>query len=68
MLYYKKLNRVIFTLLFSFLITFSYDLFSQNEAEEVEEIIVTGSRIKTTATDSFSPVSIVDQEDILGDV
>ncbi len=26
---------------------------------------VTGSRIKTTATDSFSPVSIVDQEDIL---
>ncbi len=65
MLYFKKLNKVIYTLLFSFLITFSYDLFSQNEIEEVEEIIVTGSRIKTTATDSFSPVSIVDQEDIL---
>ena len=65
MLYFKKLNKVLFTLLFSFLITFSYDLFSQNEVEEVEEIIVTGSRIKTTATDSFSPVSIVDQEDIL---
>ena len=65
MLYFKKLNKVIFTLLFSFLITFSYDLFSQNDVEEVEEIIVTGSRIKTTATDSFSPVSIVDQEDIL---
>ena len=65
MLYFKKLNKVIFTLLFLFLITFSYDLFSQNDVEEVEEIIVTGSRIKTTATDSFSPVSIVDQEDIL---
>ena len=38
MLYFKKLNKVIFTIIFSFLITFSYDLFSQNEVEEVEEI------------------------------
>ena len=65
MLNFKKFIRVIYTLSFAFLFSFSFELNAQNETAEVEEIIVTGSRIKTTATDSFSPVSIVDQEDIL---
>ena len=63
MLYFKKLNKVIL-LFFFFFNYFFFELYAQNEVDEVEEIIVTGSRIKTTATDSFSPVSIVDQEDI----
>ena len=64
MLYFKKLNKVIYTLLFSFLITFSYDLFSQNEIEEVEEIIVTGSRIKRTDVQGALPTIVITKEDI----
>ena len=32
---------------------------------EIDEIIVTGSRIKGVNTDSFSPVGVVSQDDIL---
>ena len=65
MLYFKKLTKLFYIFVFAFLISLSFELYAQNEVDVVEEIIVTGSRIKTTATDSFSPVSIVDQEDIL---
>ena len=53
MLYFIKLTKVIDTFIFTFLISLSFELYAQNEVDDVEEIIVTGSRIKTTATDSF---------------
>ena len=63
---FKKLNISVFSLIFILISFVNFDVLAQDQsADEVEEIIVTGSRIKTTATDSFSPVSIVDQEDIL---
>ena len=61
-----KFAKSIYLIVFLVIFSLSFDVYAQSEsADEVEEIIVTGSRIKTTATDSFSPVSIVDQEDIL---
>ena len=61
-----KFAKSIYLIVFLVIFSLSFELYAQSEsADEVEEIIVTGSRIKTTATDSFSPVSIVDQEDIL---
>ena len=65
MLYFKKINKIIYLFIFSFLLSSSFEVYGQSQDNEVEEIVVTGSRIKTTATDSFSPVSIVGQEDIL---
>ena len=66
---YKVLTRVSLAVMFSASMFFSTNLFAQSSeqssADQVEEIIVTGSRIKTANPDSFAPVSIVDQEDIL---
>ena len=66
---YKILTRASLVVIFSACMFFSTDLFAQaseqESANKVEEIIVTGSRIKTANPDSFAPVSIVDQEDIL---
>ncbi|MEE3165680.1 MAG: hypothetical protein VX241_03900, partial [Pseudomonadota bacterium] len=66
---YKLLTRVSLVVMFSASMFFSTNLFAQaseqSSADQVEEIIVTGSRIKTANPDSFAPVSIIDQEDIL---
>ena len=66
---YKVLTRASLVVIFSACMFFSTNLFAQASEQEsannVEEIIVTGSRIKTANPDSFAPVSIIDQEDIL---
>ena len=49
-----------------FLSDFSVKAQDTNEnVDVVEEIIVTGSRIKGINPDSFSPVGVISQEDIL---
>ena len=60
-----KLHKIFFVLTLNILLFSTFEIKAQDISTEVEEIIVTGSRIKTTATDSFSPVSIIGQEDIL---
>ena len=54
--------------IFSVLLLGNFSIKAQETNEnvsDVEEIIVTGSRIKGINPDSFSPVGVISQEDIL---
>ena len=43
---------------------FNTDLIAQDEDEDVEEVVVTGSRIATSEFTGAQPVIVIDQEDI----
>ena len=43
---------------------FSVPTFAQEDGEEVEEVIVTGSRIARTEFDGINPVTVISAEDI----
>ena len=36
MIYFKKLNKVIYTFVFAFMISLSFELYAQNEVDAVE--------------------------------
>ena len=46
-----KLHKIFFVLTLNILLFSTFEIKAQDISTEVEEIIVTGSRIKTTATD-----------------
>ena len=60
----KNSNAFYCLLLSTFFIFNSSILFSQEDAETIEEVIVTGSYIKGSATDGASPVEIIDRSTI----
>ena len=60
-----KNSRTFYGLFFlTFFIFNSNSLFSQEDTETVEEVVVTGSYIKGSATDGASPVEIISRETI----
>lgn len=60
----KNSNAFYCLFLSTFFIFNSSILFSQEDAETIEEVIVTGSYIKGSATDGASPVEIIDRSTI----
>lgn len=60
----KNSNAFYCLFLLTFFIFNSSILFSQEDAETIEEVIVTGSYIKGSATDGASPVEIIDRSTI----
>ena len=60
----KNSNAFYCLFLSIFFIFNSSILFSQEDAETIEEVIVTGSYIKGSATDGASPVEIIDRSTI----
>ena len=60
----KNSNAFYCLLLSTFFIFNSSILFSQEDAQTIEEVIVTGSYIKGSATDGASPVEIIDRSTI----
>ena len=58
-------KNYLFTSLFAVFSIFSANILAQDEADEnVEEVIVTGSRIATVDLDGINPVQIITSEDI----
>tara|TARA_A100001015_G_scaffold134177_1_gene148867 strand:- start:859 stop:3570 length:2712 start_codon:yes stop_codon:yes gene_type:complete len=60
----KNSNAFYCLFLSTFFIFNSSILFSQEDSETIEEVIVTGSYIKGSATDGASPVEIIDRSTI----
>ena len=60
----KNSNAIYCLFLSTFFIFNSSILFSQEDAETIEEVIVTGSYIKGSPTDGASPVEIIDRSTI----
>ena len=60
----KNSNAFYCLFLSTFFIFNSSILFSQEDAQTIEEVIVTGSYIKGSATDGASPVEIIDRSTI----
>ncbi len=60
----KNSNAFYCLFLSTFFIFNSNILFSQEDSETIEEVIVTGSYIKGSATDGASPVEIIDRSTI----
>jgi len=57
-------NNYLMMVLVIFFGVFNTDLIAQDDDEDVEEVVVTGSRIATSEFTGAQPVIVIDQEDI----
>jgi len=58
------LIRILLSVCSFLLITLSFFSFADNQTENIEEIVVTGSYIKGSLTDGSSPVEIIDRSEM----
>ena len=58
-------EKYLFVLFAFFIGIFNVDLFAQDDADDIEEVIVTGSKIAKDEFASSSPITIINEEDIL---
>ena len=65
MLNFKKFIRVIYTLSFAFLFSFSFELNAQNETAEVEEIVVTDTLKQNGNVEKIGNVNILSVSSII---
>ena len=64
MFYKNALRCTLFLLLFSSPYMFSQEDAADESAEDVEEVVVTGSRIKRSNFETNAPVTVITAEDI----
>jgi iron complex outermembrane receptor protein len=61
-------NNYLMMVMVIFFGIFNIDLIAQDDDEDVEEVVVTGSRIATSEFTGAQPVVVIDQEDIANSV